>query len=79
MSWFLMCHAQMILENTFGKRILVTSFLSMLTLARLDWNQVKSKVDNNNGLITAIKRKIQLNELASVRFDIIMWFRELFQ
>ena len=74
-----MCHAQMILENTFGKRILVTSFLSMLTLARLDWNQVKSKVDNNNGLITAIKRKIQLNELASVRFDIIMWFRELFQ
>jgi hypothetical protein len=69
----------MILENTFGKRILVASFLSMLTLARLDWNQVKSKVDNNNGLITAIKRKIQLNELASVRFDIIMWFREIFQ
>jgi len=69
----------MILENTFGKRILVASFLSMLTLARLDWNQVKSKVDNNNGLITAIKRKIQLNELASVRFDIIMWFREVFQ
>ena len=57
---------KMILENTFGKRILVASFLSMLTLARLDWNQVKSKVDNNNGLITAIKRKIQLNELASV-------------
>jgi hypothetical protein len=56
----------MILENTFGKRILVASFLSMLTLARLDWNQVKSKVDNNNGFITAIKRKIQLNELASV-------------
>jgi hypothetical protein len=70
---------KMILENTFGKRILVASFLSMLTLARLDWNQVKSKVDNNNGLITAIKRKIQLNELASVRFDIIMWFREIFQ
>ena len=70
---------KMILENTFGKRILVASFLSMLTLARLDWNQVKSKVDNNNGLITAIKRKIQLNELASVRFDIIMWFREVFQ
>jgi hypothetical protein len=57
---------KMILENTFGKRILAASFLSMLTLARLDWNQVKSKVENNNWLITAIKRKIQLNELASV-------------